>query len=225
MSPQSHVFRSRLASLLVGAARLAGVASADDVPVAQPVPLAVAVAEPVAKPSARPLSITVTLLSNTVLSGTLTDTREVNMKTSFGEAIIPLSEVAGIRLASTDDSMTTVVMLNGDSITGATDIQKLIVETEWGTATINGTSVGSVLFVPGLTWNSLTGLNGKRWSLVDVKKDASPAPNPTSTIGTSSPQIFDSSGRLIDSSGRIIDQSGTRFPNGSFSQPQVIRSR
>ena len=211
--------------MLVAAATLAGVAGADDVPVAEPVPLAVAVAEPVAKPSARPLSITVTLLSDTVLSGTLTDTREVIMKTSFGEATIPLSEVAGIRLASSDDAMTTVVMLNGDSITGATDISKLIVETEWGTATISGTSVGSILFVPGLTWNSLSGLNGKRWSLVDVKKEAPPTPNPVATTGTATTQIFDSSGRLIDSSGRIIDQSGTRFPNGSFSQPQVIRSR
>ena len=225
MSPRFNVFDYRLASLFVVAATLAGVAGADDVPVAEPVPIAVAVAEPTKSSSARPLSITVTLLSDTVLSGTLTDTREVMMKTSFGEATIPLSEVAGIRLASSDDAMTTVVMLNGDSITGATDIQKLIVETEWGTATINGTSVGSVLFVPGLSWNSLSGLNGKRWSLVDVKKETSASAIPTAT--STSPQIFDSSGRLIDSSGRIIDQSGTRFPsgNGSFNSPQVIRSR
>jgi len=69
----------------------------------------------------------------------------------------------------------------------------------------------------------LSGLNGKRWSLVEVKKDAPRAP--AVSTGTSSTQIFDSSGRLIDSSGRIIDQSGTRFPNVNFNQPQVIRSR
>jgi hypothetical protein len=204
----STALRLFFASVLLCGVAFTGIAVADDddVPVAEPV------AEETEAPSdstpapaaARPLSVTVTLLSETVLAGTLTDTREVVMKTSFGDATIPLSEVAGIRFASSDDAMTTVVMLNGDAITGATDIQKLIVETEWGTATINGSSVGSVLFVPGLTWNSQAGLNGKRWTLVDSKVAAPPAP--------AEPQP-------------VTIQNGIRYQNGvPFGQP-VIRSR
>jgi hypothetical protein len=206
----STALRISFASLLLCGIAFTGIASADDedVPVAEPVAEETQ-APPEASPApaaARPLSVTVTLLSDTVLAGTLTDTREVVMKTSFGDATIPLSEVAGIRFASSEDAMTTVVMLNGDAITGATDIQKLIVETEWGTATINGTSVGSVLFVPGLSWNSQAGLNGKRWTLVDTKIAAPPAqPVPTVQPGTI--------------------QNGVRFQNGvPFGQP-VIRSR
>lgn len=129
-------------------------------------------------PTARPLSVTVGLVSEAEIEGTLTDTTQLQMQTSFGTASIPLSEVAGIRFASANDATTTVVMLNGDSITGATDVKLITVETEWGTASINGPSISSIMFVPGLTWNPATGLNGKRWNLADVKKATPPAPAP-----------------------------------------------
>lgn len=153
-------------------------------PKAQPVAKAVAVpkATPAAKssssqshtmravPQARPLVVTVDLLSGTNISGTLTDANSLEIRTSFGAANMPLSEVAGIRFATADDPTTTVAMHNGDSITGATDVKIVTVETEWGTATINGQSVQSILFVPNVSWNSLAGLSGKRWSLTSVKK-------------------------------------------------------
>jgi hypothetical protein len=96
--------------------------------------------ERTATPKVRPLSVTVDLISNTAIAGTLTDLTNLDMQTSFGTANIPLSEVAAIRFASADDATTTVVMLNGDSITGATDVKLVTVETEWGTASINGQS-------------------------------------------------------------------------------------
>ncbi len=140
-------------------------------------PIAPAKATPTtATTSVRPLSVTVGLVSDNEIEGTLTDTTQLQMQTSFGTASIPLSEVAGIRFASANDATTTVVMLNGDSITGATDVKLITVETEWGTASINGPSVASIMFVPGLTWNPQSGLNGKRWSLSDQKSETSPAP-------------------------------------------------
>jgi hypothetical protein len=153
--------------------------------------IAVAKAVPVARavPSmeVRPLSVTVALLSNTKLAGMLTDTTSLEMRTSFGIANIPLSEVAGIRFASADNASTTVVMLNGDSITGATEIELMTVETEWGIATINGNNIASILFVPGITWAPQVGLNGNRWNLATVKKPAPPvAPKPTTTSRTTS---------------------------------------
>ena len=158
--------------------------------------------------SGRPLSVSVTLLNESILGGALMDTRELSVKKSFGDATIPLSEVAGIRLATAEDAMTTVVMLNGDAITGATDIQQLVVETEWGTATIHGTSVGSVTFVPELKWNSLAGLNEKRWTLIDAKKAEPPAPVATPMAETP-----------------VNLQNNVRYPNGTYGQPQVYRIR
>lgn len=140
-------------------------------------PVARAVASPA---KVRPLSINIDLLGKTNISGTLTDATTLEMRTAFGIAQIPLSEVAGIRFASADNASTTVVMLNGDSITGATDIKLMTVETEWGVATINGQNISSVLFVPGLAWNPQSGLNGKRWNLANVKAEQPPAPTTAS---------------------------------------------
>ena len=125
----------------------------------------------------RPLTVATELAGDTKITGTLVDSTALQMKTSFGEAQIPLTEIAGVRFATGEETSTTVVMLNGDSITGATDTKFITVETEWGTAKINGTSLVSMLFVPGLQWESSNGLNGKRWSLVEAKPNAAPRSN------------------------------------------------
>jgi len=119
------------------------------------------------KPQPRPLTISVGLLDDTRLTGTLIDSNTIAIKTAFGEASIPLSEVAGIRFPASDDTSTTIVMLNGDSITGATDLKHVNIETVWGSAKINGANIGTLLFVPGLAWTSNEVLGGKRWSLVE----------------------------------------------------------
>lgn len=115
----------------------------------------------------RPLTVSAGLVDDTVISGTLIDSTSIAIKTAFGEASIPLSEVAGIRFPGGDDNSTTIVMLNGDSITGATDLKFASVETTWGSAKINGPNIETMLFVPGLTWQSSEGLAGKRWGLVE----------------------------------------------------------
>ena len=161
-----------------------------------------------ATPSVRPLSVAVDLISKTRLEGTLTDTTTLEMRTSFGGASIPLSEVAGIRFASAENASTTVVMLNGDSITGATDVKLVTVETEWGTASINGSNISSIMFVPGLNWNPATGLNGKRWDLVNNKK-------PQTTQRLAVPQS--TSSRTSSTSSRTIP-----VPSNSFQRGQIF---
>ncbi len=73
-------------------------------------------------------------------------------------------------------------MLNGDSITGASDVKTVTVETEWGVAKINGENISSMMFVPGLEWQNAKGLNGNRWTLTEAKAKpagTSPAHYPT----------------------------------------------
>ncbi|MEM6470055.1 MAG: hypothetical protein AAF802_10910 [Planctomycetota bacterium] len=144
------------------------------------------VAAPVAKAGkagVRPLSVTVELVdAKTKLIGTLTGETSMGMKTSFGTVDVPLSEVAGFRFPSKSDASTTVVMLNGDSITGATDLKVLTVETEWGTAQINGQSIQSILFVPNLAWKSIQGLNGNRWTLSEPPATSALRPSGVRTL-------------------------------------------
>jgi len=47
--------------------------------------------------------------------------------------------------------------------------KSLSVDTEWGIASIKGSSIVSILFLPDLKWNATIGSNGKRWMLVDSK--------------------------------------------------------
>ena len=133
----------------------------------------------------RPLTISVQLTGETKIVGTLTDSTQIQIKTAFGEATIPLSEVAGVRLATGDDTSTSIVMLNGDSITGATDLKVVTVETEWGIAKINGSSIMHMLFVPGLQWQQVAGIGGKRWNLTEARQEVSQA----SATGNVQPQI------------------------------------
>ena len=145
---------------------------------------AVPVVHSVPKSETHPLSVTVVLLNKTKLTGMLADMTSLKMQTSFGAADIPLSEVAGIRFASVDNASNTIVMLNGDSITGATEIKLMTVETEWGVAEINGSNIASIMFLSGITWEPQVGLSGDRWNLANVKKPV--APKPTTASRTTS---------------------------------------
>ncbi len=163
------------------------------------------------KPSnLRPRTVAADLLSDTKITGTLVDATALQIKTAFGEAQIPLTEIAGVRFAVGQDNSTTVVMLNGDSISGATDLKSLVVETEWGTAKINGQSLVSLLFVPGLQWESTTGLNGKRWGLTEAK------PKPGTNLGIPSGSL--PSGNSING---VIIQGSTSQPANRLLPPPV----
>jgi hypothetical protein len=172
--------------------------------------------EPIAKPACakevpvakvdssskvRPMSVTVDLVSSTKIQGTLTDTTQHDVQISFGVANISLSEVAGIKFASADNPSTTVIMLNGDSITNATDVKLVTDDTEWGIAAINGSSISSILFIPDVDWNPQAGLNGKRRTLANGPKTDKPAATKTTTQST------------VGVNGQIIYANGSAHPN------------
>jgi hypothetical protein len=137
---------------------------ADPLPTAKAKPMARTLTTP---PAVAPLAVTVQLnIGNAELRGSLLSAPEISMKTSFGELNVPLSEVAGIKLASQGNTSTTIVMHNGDSITGAWDVNYIELRTEWGKATIDGTAINSILFAQGMAWVSEGGLSGKRWELM-----------------------------------------------------------
>lgn len=171
---------------------LAGITYAEDAP-AVAVPTAVPVS---ATPSATPVtpsasvirssssinrklqphSVTINLTDGMKLTGELTEVDQWSMKTTFGSTNLPLSTVAGIRMAQEGNAITTVVLHNGDNLTGAIQLDLVVIQTEWGRAEINGNHIASILFTPGLKWSSETGLNGMRWKLV-ADEPARPAPN------------------------------------------------
>jgi len=122
------------------------------------------------KSSAAPLVATVQLSAgSTSLRGQLLSIPQISVTTSFGEIDVPLSEVAGIKLASEGNPTTTVVLHNGDSITGACDISGLELKTEWGIAKIQNVGITSILFIEGVSWVADDGLGGTRWLLMEKR--------------------------------------------------------
>jgi len=117
-------------------------------------------------PKFQPQSVTILLINGATMTGTLSEADQWTMKTTLGTTSLPLSAVAGIRMAQEGNATTTVVLHNGDSITGAVQIDNVAIQTDWGRAEIYGTHVASILFTPGLKWSSEPGLNGTRWKLV-----------------------------------------------------------
>jgi len=154
-----------IASVIVLAAEARG---------AEPVATAEAVPSTEATPklpiTVSPLSATVSLTNGTNLAGALVSSTELKMKSSFGEVSIPLSEVAGIKMASDGNATTTVVLHNGDSVTGATQLDIMELQTEWGKAEINCPSIVSILFAQDLQWASDEGVAGTRWRLTKTAK-------------------------------------------------------
>jgi len=136
------------------------------------------------KPKLQPQSVVVTLINDTTISGTISEADQWTMKTSFGTANLPLSAVAGIRMAQEGTATTTVALHNGDIITGGLEINHVVVQTDWGRAEILGTHVASILFTTGLKWTSEAGLNGTRWKLVATDSRPATSNSNTPTVAT-----------------------------------------
>lgn len=170
-------------------------------------------------PKIRPLNATIDLGTGAAISGTLVEVDVVLLKTSFGEASVPLAEIAGIRFPQGDDVSTSVVMLNGDSITGATDVKMVTVDTDWGQAKINGSAIRSILLIPNLEWTSTSGISGKRWSLQEAKPQpgptpASPGPGQPPRTTTTNPTMNSQGNSIFVPSGTVLpSRPGTVFPN------------
>lgn len=136
-------------------------------------------------PKLQPQSVTIAMINGNTMTGTLSEADQWTMKTSLGTTTLPLSAVAGIKMAQEGNATTTVVLHNGDSITGAVQIDHVAIQTDWGRAEIFGTHVASILFTPGLKWSSEPGLNGTRWKLVaDESRTSTTAAAPAASSAT-----------------------------------------
>ncbi|QDS90535.1 hypothetical protein EC9_47490 [Rosistilla ulvae] len=152
-------------------------------PTVQPIaePMVEPVAEPIPEPIAADsgLQIVIELIDDDrVLNGELLDIGDLELQTAFGPASIPLAEVLGIRLARSATDTTTVVLHNGDMVSGQVDIRSLLIQTSWGKSEVNGANLASIYFRKNLSWKSLDLLAGSRWTLVETKDETSSRAKP-----------------------------------------------
>ena len=115
-------------------------------------------------------SMQLTLQNKLELSGTPIDLEAIEMSSLFGNAKIPLHTIAGIRFAQGADEQTTVVLLNGDALTGDVNLSDIAFVSDWGEAKVNVAHLVSVVFRDDLAWSGVATPNGKRWRLTKLQR-------------------------------------------------------
>ncbi len=109
------------------------------------------------------------LRDNLELSGTPIDLDTIEMTSLVGKVNLPVHTIAGIRFAQGPDEQTTVVLLNGDALTGEINLPQVAIVSEWGEANVNVANVVSVVFRDDLAWSGVATPDGKRWRLTKVR--------------------------------------------------------
>ena len=103
------------------------------------------------------------------MKGTPVGFDSIKVETMFGEVDIPMHTIAGIRFAQTGDEQSTIVLLNGDAITGSITISDFNFVSDWGKATVNVANLVSIVFRDDLAWSGINTPNGQRWRLTRVQ--------------------------------------------------------
>ncbi len=119
-----------------------------------------------------------TLRNQLELSGSPVKIDSIELNSLFGNAKIPLHTIAGIRFAQGANEQTTVVLLNGDALTGDVNLPELSFVSDWGEAVVNGSHLVSVVFRDDLAWSSVNTPNGRRWRLTKVQPGMNMQSNP-----------------------------------------------
>ena len=109
--------------------------------------------------------VKIQLKEGMVLEGSPVGIESIQMASLFGEAKIPLHTIAGIRFSQKATEQSTVVLLNGDALTGELAMTELKCIADWGQAAVNVGHIVSVVFRPDLTWSSVPTPSGDRWQL------------------------------------------------------------
>ncbi|MCA9264589.1 MAG: hypothetical protein KDA60_12095 [Planctomycetales bacterium] len=103
------------------------------------------------------------------LEGTPVNLETLKVNSLFGEAAIPLHTIAGIRFGQEADESTTIVLQNGDVLTGSIALTDLRFVSTWGEATVNTSHIVSIVFRPDLTWTGVSTPSGQRWRLTRIQ--------------------------------------------------------
>ncbi len=116
--------------------------------------------------------MTLKLREGLELKGNTVEMDNVKMTSLIGEVDVPINTIAGIRFAQQPGEQTTLVLLNGDAITGDLALTDVKFVSNWGEAKVNIGHLESIVFRPDFAWSEVGTPNGKRWRLTKIEKQA-----------------------------------------------------
>lgn len=99
------------------------------------------------------------------LKGTPLNLESVKMTSIIGEIDIPLHTIAGIKFPEKSGDQHTLVLHNGDSLTGDVQLSSVKIVSQWGEALVNTSELTYVVFGDDLRWSNDAGTGKGRWRL------------------------------------------------------------
>ena len=127
------------------------------------------------------------------LKGTPLELESVKMTSIIGEIDIPLHTIAGIKFPNKSGEPHTVVLHNGDSLTGDVQLNAVKIVSPWGEASVNASELSHIVFGDSLRWTNDTSSGNGRWRLSRVTAPAAqprPASTTTRPATTTAPRVF-----------------------------------
>lgn len=112
------------------------------------------------------------------LKGTPLELESIKMTSIIGEIDIPLHTIAGVKFPEKTGEPHTVVLHNGDSLTGDVQLNAVKIVSAWGEASVNSSELTHLVFGDDLRWTKDTSSNNGRWRLSRV---TTPPPGTRST--------------------------------------------
>jgi hypothetical protein len=121
------------------------------------------------------------------LEGTPVEVEALKVNSLFGEASIPLHTIAGIRFAQAAGEQTTIVLQNGDVLTGEVGLQEIKFIADWGEAKVAISHLTSIVFREDLAWTGVSTPSGQRWRLTRIQPSSSSSTAGTVPAGSNTP--------------------------------------
>ena len=87
----------------------------------------------------------VKLTQNREISGTSVGLSEIKVTTSFGEVVIPMAKINGVKMRVDANDSAVIAFKNGDLVTGTLKLDVVKLKTDWGTAHVKTSQIDTVM--------------------------------------------------------------------------------
>lgn len=135
------------------------------------------------------VTVQITGNGNFALRGTMANVNELSMKTKFGQATIPLTEINGVKLHADEKGSCVVAFKNGDIVTGQLDLEKISITTNWGDANIRVDNIEMILTNPKGSFFKDTAAGKTYWRFSETRPVANPRLSGTNSNRQARPNV------------------------------------
>lgn len=132
----------------------------------EPTPAASTPLQPMLNAAGEPMDTFYIRMSRSeVMSGGIDGLEDIKLKTRFGDIVLPVKQIAGIKFHVDNKDSAVVVLNNGDTVTGIPGLTAISLKTDWGVAEIDPKFIDVLTTTPNAKFRQANTDFGLRWEL------------------------------------------------------------